>query len=295
MDNLILYERYNRQEVHDYFVPSGNFTPNAGTWGLHGCVYIPNTSHDYVFFVTYGQTQGNHVFQEGIDKDGILTWQSQPRQHLNEKRVLRWISQNQYNDRIYLFVRDKKGIPYTYFGEINYLSHDNFKEYPVWFQFSLKSWSQNSSNTKFIRTPTKIISDKFTFEKNIKERKSIDEYVKTSLDTHLLNMLIENPHLIDAGEGYRYEVNYEFDTGDLADLVFFGPGREIKIVMFCSDETEIAYMQALKCKLYKFQMCYEKEENENTEFIQCYLITKNNINKNAHDFCSKYDVNILTV
>ena len=108
-------------------------------------------------------------------------------------------------------------------------------------------------------------------------------------------MIIENPHLIDAGEGYRYEINYVFDTGDEADLIFFGPGREIKIVIFCSDENEVAYIQAVKCKLFKFQMCYEKEEEETSEFIQCYLITKNNINKNTQNFCNKHDVNILTV
>ena len=95
MAELNLHQKYTRKEVHDYFVPGGTFTPNSGTWGLHGCVRVPGASHDFVFFVTYGQSQGDHFFQEGISKNGVITWQSQPRQHLNESRVLRWIEQHQ--------------------------------------------------------------------------------------------------------------------------------------------------------------------------------------------------------
>ena len=73
MDNVVVlarYHKYTRKEVHDIFVPDGKFTPNAGTWGLHGCVHVPKTDHDYVFFVTYGQTQAGFVFQEGISSEG---------------------------------------------------------------------------------------------------------------------------------------------------------------------------------------------------------------------------------
>ena len=61
MNRLDLCGKYSGR-VHDYFVPGGTFTPNAGTWGLHGCVLIPNTSMT-MSFVTYGQSQGDHMFK----------------------------------------------------------------------------------------------------------------------------------------------------------------------------------------------------------------------------------------
>ena len=112
MDKLTLYGKYTRKEVHDYFVPGGQFTPNAGTWGLHGCVLIPNSGHDYVFFVTYGQSQGDHFFQEGISEDGVITWQSQPRQHFREHRIIKWINQNE-RVMLFIFLFDRKKVCHT--------------------------------------------------------------------------------------------------------------------------------------------------------------------------------------
>jgi hypothetical protein len=66
MPQLILYHDYSRQEVQDIFNPEAKFTSGAGTWGLHGIVRLPNRRHDYVFFVTFGQRQADHEFDEGI-------------------------------------------------------------------------------------------------------------------------------------------------------------------------------------------------------------------------------------
>jgi hypothetical protein len=49
MRELILYEDYSREEVHDIFDPESTFTPQAGTWGLQGIVELPNRAGDYVF------------------------------------------------------------------------------------------------------------------------------------------------------------------------------------------------------------------------------------------------------
>jgi hypothetical protein len=73
MPILTKYHDYTRESVHSIFSPQTVFTPQAGTWGLHGIVPIPGRPRDYVFFVTYGQTQGEHVFDEGITDDGVLT------------------------------------------------------------------------------------------------------------------------------------------------------------------------------------------------------------------------------
>jgi hypothetical protein len=300
MTKLTLYDKYTRKEVHDYFVPGGTFTPNAGTWGLHGCVQIPDTSHDYVFFVTYGQSQGDHFFQEGISKDGVIAWQSQPRQHLNEARILKWIEQQARGDLIYLFVRSRKGDPYTYFGKINYLSHDPFKEYPVWFEFRLEEWSApNSVLSEFVRTPTVGLGEGKTHLPSQTQQKTRKVANQTALklssyDEHVRNLLTSNPHLIDVGEGYRWESDYEFDLGDCADIVFFGPGREAKIIAICTSEQDISYLKAVQSKLWRAQLCFERGEDENSEFIQCYLVAKS-VNENTRDFCSQYGVHLLIV
>lgn len=61
---LRLYEDYSRGDVHGLFAPDTPFYPQAGTWGLQGIVPVPDRPGDYVFFVTFGQHQGEHVFDE---------------------------------------------------------------------------------------------------------------------------------------------------------------------------------------------------------------------------------------
>lgn len=78
MRELVRYEKYSRKDIHDVFSPDTNFTPQAGSWGLQGIIRVPGTQHDYIFLVTYGKKQSGHEFDENIDENGILTWQSQP-------------------------------------------------------------------------------------------------------------------------------------------------------------------------------------------------------------------------
>ncbi len=298
MADLLLHHKYTRREVHDYFVPGCVFTPNSGTWGLHGCVRVPNTNHDFVFFVTYGQSQGDHFFQEGISKDGVITWQSQPRQHLNEARVLRWIEQSQQGDNIYLFVRSKKSDAYTFFGDISYLSHDPYKEYPVWFEFKINNWNAPENIIfEFVRTPTAGLSQTKT-PAQLTRASTNKSLVRAAHelnrhDEHLRNLLTTNPQLIDAGEGFRWEADYEFDIGDSADIIFFGPGREAKVIGICTSEQEVSYLKAVKAKLWRSQFCFERGEDEASEFIQCYLVAKS-VDSNTKSFCEKYDVNLIT-
>lgn len=300
MTDLRLYTQYTRREVHDIFVPDGQFTPNSGTWGLHGCVRIPDSAHDYVFFVTYGQSQGDHVFQEGISHDGVITWQSQPRQHLDEARVLKWIEQNKRGDQIHLFARSRKGDPYTYFGKISYHSHDPFKEYPVWFEFRICEWDAPAKVvSEFVRTPTVGLTHGQATSHSSpvrKARKKVNQSALrlSSYDEHVRSLLTSNPHLIDAGEGFRWESDYEFDLGDCADIVFFGPGREAKVIAICTAEQEISYLKAVQSKLWRSQLCFEQSEDENSEFIQCYLVAKT-VSQNTKDFCATYGVRLLIV
>ena len=61
MPQLKLYEEYSRKDAHDIFAPETVFTPQAGSWGLQGVLPVPDRPGDYVFFVTFGQTQGAHL------------------------------------------------------------------------------------------------------------------------------------------------------------------------------------------------------------------------------------------
>jgi hypothetical protein len=78
---------YTREEVHDIFSPETVFQPQGGSWGISGIIGIPNRMADWVFFVTFGSRQGAHSFDESITTDGVLTWQSQPRQRLGDPQI----------------------------------------------------------------------------------------------------------------------------------------------------------------------------------------------------------------
>jgi hypothetical protein len=140
MRQLRLYEGYSREEVHDIFSPETIFTPQSGTWGLHGIVKIPDRPNDFTFFVTYGQQQGEHKFDEGITEDGVLSWQSQPRQSLSTHQIQQLINHDELINSIYLFLRTKTAGKYTYLGKLKYLFHDSEREKPVYFQWQVLDW-----------------------------------------------------------------------------------------------------------------------------------------------------------
>ena len=150
MTKLILYEEYSRVEVHNIFSPDTIFTPQAGTWGLQGVVPIPDRPGDWVFFVTFGQTQGEHTFDEGITEDGVLTWQSQPQQSLNDRRVQQWINHDDLTHNIYLFLRTSIERRYAYLGRLKYLEHDRERQRPVYFQWQIIDWSLHWTNNSYL-------------------------------------------------------------------------------------------------------------------------------------------------
>jgi hypothetical protein len=109
---LNLYSQYSRRDVQQIFDAYYNFRPGTGSWGLQGVVRVPHRSNDWVFFVTYGQSQAGQEFDKGITLDGVLTWQSQPNQGLLDKRVQQWVSQNPEVDQTSLFLRPNKQVDY---------------------------------------------------------------------------------------------------------------------------------------------------------------------------------------
>jgi hypothetical protein len=138
--SLNLWETYTREEAHDIFQPDTTFTPQTGTWGLQGIVGIANSPGDFVFFVTFGSSQGAHDFDEEISEDGVLTWQSQPRQRLDTPRIQQFIDHDDLKNSIHLFLRTSNNLSYTYFGRLGYLEHDPKREAPVHFSWQLMDW-----------------------------------------------------------------------------------------------------------------------------------------------------------
>ncbi|WP_026523268.1 DUF3427 domain-containing protein [Butyrivibrio sp. MB2005] len=130
---LQLYSAYSRQDVHDIFEPNTKFTPQAGSWGLHGIVGLKDNPGDYVLFVTIGKKVAGHDFVEEVFDDGSFTWQSQPSNGFDHKYIKALTNHNPDMNDVYLFLRAKDSDPYTYLGTLEYVTHDTDKEKPVYF------------------------------------------------------------------------------------------------------------------------------------------------------------------
>jgi|GEM_PF-2495120 len=138
---LTLYETYTRQDVHNIFEPGTRFTPQAGTWGLWGIIPVPGKAGDFVFFVTFGKEQAGHHFDEWVSRNGIINWQSQPRQGLADRQIQQFIQHNPTKNNIHLFLRTNKTVPYTYLGRLAYHAHDPKRERPVYIQWQILDWN----------------------------------------------------------------------------------------------------------------------------------------------------------
>lgn len=141
---LSLLSRYSRKDVAGVFDPHYEFNPNAGKWSPSGIV-SPEGSADTVFFVTLGQSQGEHTFVEGISEEGILVWQSQPNQKLAHPAIRRLIEHDEQAYNIFLFLRASGKDDYSYCGRLAYDDHISDQEQPVHFTWRLLDWGNVKS------------------------------------------------------------------------------------------------------------------------------------------------------
>ena len=139
MPELKLFHEYTRRQVHDIFSPNSSFKEQTGAWGISGIVRI-DKSNNYVFFVSLGCKQAHHSFKEGITRDGMVYWQSQPGQKLTDKQIQTFIHHNELSNAIHLFFRSTKGGPYTYLGCLAYVTHDPNRDKPVYFIWRILDW-----------------------------------------------------------------------------------------------------------------------------------------------------------
>ncbi|CAO4173245.1 Protein NO VEIN C-terminal domain-containing protein [Methylorubrum aminovorans] len=142
---LDLYSDYSRRQVHDHFDPGSPFTPGTGTWGIHGIVRVHQRPGDFALFVTFGKREGNHWFDESINDEGILRWQSEPRQDLNSPKIVQLIRHDNRQNTVHLFLRtasmrDGVACPFTYLGPLKYAGHDRDRAEPAHVAWELLAW-----------------------------------------------------------------------------------------------------------------------------------------------------------
>jgi len=138
MNGLCLYQDYSREEAFRVFNPSGEF--KRSSWRQSGIVSIKETPGDFVFFVTYGRSQGDYEYRDRVSRTGVLTWQSQPAQRLSTPQIQEFTQHDHKRNNIHLFVRNKSGLKYLYLGRLAYMNHDGEREQPVHFKWQILDW-----------------------------------------------------------------------------------------------------------------------------------------------------------
>ena len=165
------YSLYTRQEVASILAPDYPFQRQRGTWGAHGIVKFWDEGN-FVFFVTFGQSQAGHDFDEGISEEGLLRWHSQPSQDLNNQQIRQFILHNEDDKNILLFLRKKKNEPYAFLGPLKYIQHDNQRECPVHFQWKILGF--DPGDPRFVDLGIRI-------EREAQERAALDPEVPPNL------------------------------------------------------------------------------------------------------------------
>jgi uncharacterized protein DUF3883/uncharacterized protein DUF3427 len=127
---------YDRHDIAAALAPKYQFQAQRGSWGISGIVRFGD-GPNYVFFVTFGQKQAEHEFDEAVYANGILRWQSQPHQTLEDPTIQRLIAHNHLENDILLFLRTTTRGPYVFMGFLKYVNHDLERERPVHFHWQI--------------------------------------------------------------------------------------------------------------------------------------------------------------
>lgn len=283
MSDLNHYQKYSRKDVRDILEPSANFAPGAGTWGLQGIININGDFDHFVFFITYGREQSGHSFNEGINTKGVLSWQSQPRQHLQEKRVRHWIQQKSNNCKISLLVRNDKKAQYIYVGELTYINHDKTKENPVYFEFQINGWRYLQHLHAYINPLEQKNITSSTLKKRISNNKNFFKKDQSNSDLirnkQLKSLLDSHPELLGTEEGKELQFDYETTLGSTIPLVVHTPGKEKYVVMY-SEKTHDSelFMDAGRLIQHSVELAIELERQIQTDDIRKVLfLSKGNL------------------
>lgn len=150
---LIRLQAYNREEIARVFEPEAKFTPGAGRWGMPGIVETPRDSGNFVFMVTLGKSDASNPYQDALTLDGRLIWESQTKQGFDSPTIRKLLVHDPMVNNVHLFLRAQKGDKYTYFGLLNYFSHDLNKQNPVHFIWTVQNWDIDQNQLKRLGIP----------------------------------------------------------------------------------------------------------------------------------------------
>lgn len=137
---LVRGNAYSRLDISQIFEPGSKFTRGAGRWGLPGIVEVPPTSGNFVFLVTLGVPHEGNPYQDALAEDGYLIWESQSRHKLNSPAIEKMLGHDTDRNNIHLFLRGNINSGYTYFGLLEYFSHDPNSSEPVHFIWKILNW-----------------------------------------------------------------------------------------------------------------------------------------------------------
>jgi hypothetical protein len=150
---------YDRQDISQIFEPGSKFTRGAGRWGIPGIVEVPPQSGDFVFMVTLGEPNEANPYQDALTEDGYLIWESQTRHTLDAPAIQKMLSHDAEQNNIHLFLRGSAGSGYTYFGLLEYFSHDPNSSEPVHFIWRILNWDFDITTLKGMGIPIRAAID----------------------------------------------------------------------------------------------------------------------------------------
>ena len=237
MLQLLLYHDYSRENVHDIFSPNTRFIPNTGTWGLQGIVPIHNTQN-LVLFVTLGSKQGSHTFREGITKDGILNWQSQPKQRLVSPRIIQLIHHNELDHDIHLFFRTHSGQLYTYLGRLAYVTHNPTQEQPVYFLWQILDWAPTDETIQKCQVSNDIIDVNAVTRQGYLLTESLQSYVTTGI--HINRRY--SPHIRSGNHDFSQEQHRNSEIGAAGEEAIYDLEKQLLIETQRPDLAEQVYL-----------------------------------------------------
>ncbi|QWG55063.1 DUF3427 domain-containing protein [Bacillus mycoides] len=242
--SLMKYEKYCRKEIYGIFNPLSIFK-KGGPWAFSGIIKVPNRDRDYIFLVTLAESHFGQPFNEGINDEGILIWQSQKQQKLTDPRIQDFINHDPFKNNIHLFFRlykrnpiTKETEPYTYLGKLAYITHDKEQQEPVYFKWQILDWDKEatvaslpglelSSEDQIIEKDFEVKESRSYLNETIPPEKNRMKNKKGSTSTEFKARKIDfadateqNKKLGVAGEKlvYKYEIEYLTQNGrsDLA-------------------------------------------------------------------------------
>ena len=119
MNTLITKNKYSREDVYNIFNPAKPFDQIWKQWGIINLVkYVEELKNDYKFFLTLGTEGEGHLFDEGITKNGVLSWQSQEQNNFNSPNIKQFIKHDELLNNIYFFYRENEDDKYMYMGKL---------------------------------------------------------------------------------------------------------------------------------------------------------------------------------